>query len=70
MITMKRAADEIGCSNHTIRKWIEDGALPAVRLPHGRVGIWTADWERFLQSLPPAVAIVESLASVEPVKTE
>ena len=73
MISMNKAARQIGCSNHTVRKWVEAGVIPAWRLPSGRVRITVEDWEAFLKALPPActnMAKVEVLAVLEVVKQD
>ena len=69
-ISINKAADQIDHSNHTVRKWVESGILPAVVFPSGRKRIRVEDWDRFIQSLPPACPNVEVLEVLESVKTD
>jgi excisionase family DNA binding protein len=35
MIGIAAAADELGVHQQTLRKWVDDGKVPSVRLPSG-----------------------------------
>lgn len=55
-ISIAEAARRTGYSNHTVKKWIAAGLLKAKVFPGGRWRIAVDEFERFLRSLPDAVA--------------
>jgi excisionase family DNA binding protein len=49
-IKIKDVASKCMVSQTTVRRWIENGQLRAIRLPSGHYRINQADYRRFLQS--------------------
>lgn len=47
LIRLRDAERELGISRHTLRRYIREGALPAVRLPGGHFRIDAAQLQRF-----------------------
>jgi excisionase family DNA binding protein len=48
LLTTAEVADRLGVTAYTVRRWVADGHLPAVRLPGGTRAQWrfhTADVE-------------------------
>jgi excisionase family DNA binding protein len=70
LITMAKAAKQIGVSHHTIRKWIQADLIPVWRLPSGRVRIESQDWERFLATISPTIEKAEVCELSEVVKAD
>lgn len=53
-ISISEAARLVGCSDHTVKKWVVAGLLPAKVFPSGRTRIEMDELRRFLDGLPPA----------------
>ena len=70
LITMAKAAKQIGVSNHTIRKWIQADLIPVLRLPSARVRIDAEDWGRFLATISPTIEKMEVCELSEVVKAD
>lgn len=47
-LTTKQAAEQLAVSQPTIRRWIDQGRLRAVRLPSGQYRIEQAEVDRLL----------------------
>ena len=56
-LTVRQAADEVICSDQTVRNWIRSGVLPAVKVcTEVGTGLWLIerhDWERFRDEAMP-----------------
>jgi len=54
---VRQAADEVICSDQTVRNWIRSGVLPAVKVcTEVGTGLWLIerhDWERFRDEAMP-----------------
>jgi excisionase family DNA binding protein len=61
-IKIKDVANYCMVSKTTVRRWIENGKLRAIRLPGGHYRIDRADYRRFLESceIPLKEGVVES----------
>ena len=49
MLTYEDAADFIGVSVHTVRRWIRAGAIPVIRCSRRTHRIRRVDFEEFLR---------------------
>jgi excisionase family DNA binding protein len=49
LLTTGEAADLFQVSDETVRRWAEDGRLPAITLPSGRLRFRRADVLAFLE---------------------
>jgi excisionase family DNA binding protein len=50
-LTIKQAARLVQCSERTIRRWIDDGKLPAVRVGKKFVRVSEADLQKIMQPI-------------------
>ncbi len=48
-MTVAEVAQQLKLTEQTVRNWIDQGSLPAVRLGSRRVRIWRDDFERLIQ---------------------
>lgn len=48
-VKVKDIADHCMVSQTTVRRWIKEGKLPAIRLPSGHYRINLRDFRRFLE---------------------
>jgi excisionase family DNA binding protein len=56
MLTSGQAAEIVGVTDETIRRWAEDGKVRHVRLPSGRLRFHRADIDALLEPVEPAEA--------------
>ena len=57
MLTIKEVADQLGVHEMTVRQWIADGLLPAVRLPGGKaIRVRRDDLDSHLVDIQPKTA--------------
>jgi excisionase family DNA binding protein len=52
VMTYTQAAVTVGRHPRTIRRWVDEGRLPSVRLPSGRPGILDVDLRRAVERPP------------------
>ena len=58
MLTIKEVADQLGVHEMTVRQWIADGLLPAVRLPGGKaIRVRKEDLDAHLTDIKPNVPV-------------
>lgn len=50
LLTITEVAERLGKSHTTIRRWIDDGLLPAVRMPSGLFNVRQSEANRFLET--------------------
>lgn len=55
-LRIKDAAELLGVSDDTVRRWIDQGRLPAVRLDNGRKGVRGRDLAEFARQIAEAPA--------------
>ncbi|HUT87023.1 MAG TPA: helix-turn-helix domain-containing protein [Candidatus Heimdallarchaeota archaeon] len=54
MLTIKEVAEKLGVHEVTVREWINNGNLPAIRLPGGRaIRIRPEDLEAHITKVEP-----------------
>lgn len=49
-MSVKEAAEQVGVSTQTVRRWIQSGALPALRISARLYRLDQEDFEKFIQS--------------------
>lgn len=54
LVTVNAAAKRLALHPETLRRWIQAGRIPAVRLPNGRLRITEAELEKLLAGGPAA----------------
>lgn len=55
LLTTGQAATLLGVSTETVRRWIEDGTLPAIRPnPVGRFRVWESEVQKRLAAIAAA----------------
>lgn len=52
LVSINQAAQMLGFSPHTVRKWVDAGLIPAKIYPNGRTKIKREEIENFYKNLP------------------
>ena len=58
-LTLDEVGDRFGVLASTVRRWILDGKLPAVRTPSGRILVYEADIPLALEAVVPPPRVLD-----------